>query len=376
MPESIKEQLTRTKAELDAEIAKEKAAVVTGASSPLLAPSFSAPANKKFSKGVAMAARIGLAGVAMGYVGYNAGKEKGLLEGKAPTGERADMTHPTPVPQKPKAEIPPSVSDKKPEVKLPATETFTFDEKFKPPVETSVKTAGQLEAEADVKEITEARETRLAVEAREAEIAREKAEAERVKAETEAKAEKEKADRIAKYKAQEKKQEVELKAEQARVIAEAKARAEVLAKIHAEKPREYGGYVKTYNPYAAFAGGHVPRKIEKAADNPYKLSTKTLEKVDEVYSSNIEKIFPNDTLKSWRAVKDQSAYDLMRKTESEIEPSQKFLHSHLKTLQETTGLKPVSGIRGTPESIEKYMERVLQYAASKSKTLLEALKLQ
>jgi len=126
MPESIKEQLTRTKAELDAEIAKEKAAVVTGASSPLLAPSFSAPANKKFSKGVAMAARIGLAGVAMGYVGYNAGKEKGLLEGKAPTGERADMTHPTPVPQKPKAEIPPSVSDKKPEVKLPATETFTF----------------------------------------------------------------------------------------------------------------------------------------------------------------------------------------------------------------------------------------------------------
>jgi len=66
----------------------------------------------------------------------------------------------------------------------------------------------------------------------------------------------------------------------------------------------------------------------------------------------------------------------MNKPESEIEPSQKFLHSHLKTLQETTGLKPVSGIRGTPESIEKYMERVLQYAASKSKTLLEALKLQ
>ena len=58
MPESIKEQLTRIKAELDAEIAKEKAAVVTGTSSPLPAPSSSAPANKKFSKGAIMAARI------------------------------------------------------------------------------------------------------------------------------------------------------------------------------------------------------------------------------------------------------------------------------------------------------------------------------
>lgn len=115
----------------------------------------------------------------------------------------------------------------------------------------------------------------------------------------------------------------------------------------------------------------TPAKIhpnENTEKNPFNLTPKMLEKVEEVYENNIDKIFPNDTLQNWKSIKDKSADEFMGKPESKIKKIQKPLYDYLKQLEETTKLKPKSGIlRDKPESIETYMERALQKSAQDGK---------
>ncbi|MES3031961.1 MAG: hypothetical protein V4699_01830 [Patescibacteria group bacterium] len=109
-------------------------------------------------------------------------------------------------------------------------------------------------------------------------------------------------------------------------------------------------------------------KAEAPTENSAKISNKMVEEIEEVYENNIEKIFPNDTLKSWRSIKDKGAYELMSKPESKVKKDLKTLWVYLEELKEQTGLKPQSGaVKGRPESIEKYMERALQKAAEMGK---------
>ena len=109
----------------------------------------------------------------------------------------------------------------------------------------------------------------------------------------------------------------------------------------------------------------APTQAERAQlNNPYTLSAKTLEEVEEVYERNIEKIFPNDTLKTWRSIKDKSAYEFINKTESRVQREYKPLFSYLEQLKKITGLSPRSGARGVEsESIEGYIGRASQKAA-------------
>jgi hypothetical protein len=140
-----------------------------------------------------------------------------------------------------------------------------------------------------------------------------------------------------------------------------------------EKP---AGVNYIYNtPGGVNFNNQIPTQAERAQlNNPYNLSVKTLEKVEEVYEGNIEKIFPNDTLKTWRSIKDKSAYEFMSKTESRVQKEYRSLFSYLEQLKKTTGLSPRSGARGVkPESIEEYIGRASQKAEKEGN--LDAVKL-
>ncbi|KKQ21293.1 MAG: hypothetical protein US33_C0005G0003 [Parcubacteria group bacterium GW2011_GWC1_36_9] len=136
-----------------------------------------------------------------------------------------------------------------------------------------------------------------------------------------------------------------------------------------------GGFVTpygatSYGPSVNF-GNFAPPGI--FTENSFHLSDKMLEEVEEVYENNIEIIFPNDTLRLWKKIKNKSAYELMNTLESKIPREHRALSSYLKKLEEKTGLGPRSGVRGGTESIEKYMERTLQEA--KQKGTIDELKL-
>lgn len=122
----------------------------------------------------------------------------------------------------------------------------------------------------------------------------------------------------------------------------------------------------TYNtPGGVNFNNQPPTQAERAQlNNPYNLSAKTLEEVEEVYERNIEKIFPNDTLKTWRNIKDKGAYEFMSKTESRVQKEYKPLFSYLEQIKKITGLSPRSGTRGVKsERIEEYIGRASQKAA-------------
>lgn len=109
----------------------------------------------------------------------------------------------------------------------------------------------------------------------------------------------------------------------------------------------------------------APTQAEKTLEiNPFHLKPKILEEVEEIYENKLEEIFPQDTLKVWKSVKDQSAYEWTSNPENHQEEYGSLV-SFLERLKDTTSLNPRSGVRGKTESIEKYIERALQYAASK-----------
>jgi hypothetical protein len=77
--------------------------------------------------------------------------------------------------------------------------------------------------------------------------------------------------------------------------------------------------VPNVNPYASYAyGGAIwgrpatstPNSTveEMPVKNPFHLDSGKLEKVNDVYEQGIDKIFPENTLRTWRMVKDHSAY--------------------------------------------------------------------
>ena len=138
--------------------------------------------------------------------------------------------------------------------------------------------------------------------------------------------------------------------------------------ITPEQPAMGGFIISRSGPGVNFdtpAKIHTNENVEK---NPFHLTPKMLEKVEEVYGENIDKIFPNDTLQNWRSIKDKSASEFMGRPEGKIKKIQKPLYDYLKQLEEKTKLKPKSGIlRDQPESIEKYIERALQKAAQEEK---------
>ncbi len=136
-----------------------------------------------------------------------------------------------------------------------------------------------------------------------------------------------------------------------------------------------GGFVTpygatSYSPPVNF-GNFAPPGM--SAENPFHLSDKMLDEVEEVYENNMEIIFPNDTLRLWKKIKNKSAYELMNALESKIPREHRALFSYLKKLEEKTGLGPRSGVRGGTETIERYMERTLQKA--KQKGIIDELKL-
>ena len=163
-----------------------------------------------------------------------------------------------------------------------------------------------------------------------------------------------------------------------RAKAAAERTAEAMKSVERVNTTE-GGVVHPYNPVRPGGyggpGGFAPfyPEMKKGVEkNPYHLTDKGLEHVEEIYESAIAKIFPNDTLKNWKIAKDKSAYELLSRGENKAPIAQKSLVSYLKKLKETTGLEPRSGVRGTAETVERYMERALQSAASKD--LLDQLK--
>ena len=133
-----------------------------------------------------------------------------------------------------------------------------------------------------------------------------------------------------------------------------------------------------FDPYAPSRNIPVPNPAmeEIPTNNPSHLNPKMLEKVAEVIDNNVEKIFPGaDTLEIWMKVKNENAYKLMNTPEDKVDQLHKPLFNYLKQLKEATGLGPKSGVTEMkPESVEKYMERALQNAASKK--LLDTLELQ
>ncbi len=114
-------------------------------------------------------------------------------------------------------------------------------------------------------------------------------------------------------------------------------------------------------------------KSSEIAKNPYKLDAKTLEKVAKVYEDNVEKLLPKDTLENWIKIKDKSAYEFMK--EKKVSKPYKDLHEYLQKIQRTSDLDPGSGVKGAKETIENYIERVLEHEASKGLAQLDNLAL-
>lgn len=96
-------------------------------------------------------------------------------------------------------------------------------------------------------------------------------------------------------------------------------------------------------------------------NNPLGLSPEMMQKVMQTYTHNIRKTFPRDTEKKWSKVKDESAYELVNKVEKKVRKAEKPLFECLQKFKQVTGLEPLIG-----ETIEQYMVRALQDAASKN----------
>lgn len=169
------------------------------------------------------------------------------------------------------------------------------------------------------------------------------------------------------------KHNIEIMRRQARTVAERTRPMDTEPKVKEEavwRPTgALGGYITTLPPSQYDNPMNTANStIEKMqADNPFNLSREMLEKVEEVYEDSLEKIFPTETLKTWRSIKDKSAYELMSKPENKVPKAHKLLFSYLEKLQKTTGLEPKSGVRGRTQTIEKYIEGCLQKAAKDGK---------
>lgn len=78
--------------------------------------------------------------------------------------------------------------------------------------------------------------------------------------------------------------------------------------------------------------GPVPTPTkEKIGSNPLKLSPEMLEKSEEIYKSNLKKMFPKaGAAKAWEKIKNKNAHDFMAE-----KPKKEYvsLHNHLKTLK-------------------------------------------
>lgn len=117
-------------------------------------------------------------------------------------------------------------------------------------------------------------------------------------------------------------------------------------------------------PYQPPGIERTPIKVVKEV-NPFQLSPKMLADVETAYENSIEKIFPENTLKNWMNIKGKNAYEFMSIKENAVSKNYK-LWNYLQKLKTVTGLEPKSGVRGSVESIEKYIGRALQSAASRN----------
>ncbi len=138
--------------------------------------------------------------------------------------------------------------------------------------------------------------------------------------------------------------------------------------------RGMGGYNITTapNPGPVNIATEAPTNVNDG--NPFKLSQKALEEIEDIYERNLVKIFPKNTLGKWMNINKESAYDFMSKPREKVPKEYehiftteeyKRLCTFLEKLKVTTGELPKLGAStGKPESIQDYMNRTMQKAAS------------